>query len=160
MNLWSIVSEVFRFPLPPTLLNRINFCNPSTLVSVVMVMLYNIYHTVKVGHRSLVDSAIAQCRFGKIHQLSFEVASMFKRRYLPNWLQCTELDDIASQLLLPVALSEDPDLVEIAPGVYAHRDSSILRDLNQSQISLSSTDSGGLPIMGLPSHGDVGIEVA
>ena len=95
MNLWSIVAEVFQFALPPTLLSRINICKPTSPLSVVMVALFNIYHTVKVGHRPLVDAAIAQRRFGKIHELSYEVASMFKRRYLPSQTQHHAVDDLA-----------------------------------------------------------------
>ena len=106
------------------------------------------------------DSAIAQRRFGKIHQLSFEVASMFKRRYLSNSPCYIELEDMTSQLFLPVALCEDPDLVEIAPGVFVHRDSSIYRDLYQPQTPLSSAVSSGSPITGSFSPVVVGMEVA
>ena len=129
-------------------------------MSDVTAVLYNIYHTVKVGHRPLVDSAIAQRRFGKIHKLSFEVASIFKRRYRSNSPCYIELEDMSSQLFLPVAAHEDPDLVEIAPGVFAHRDSSIYRDLNRSPILLSSAASSGSPITGSFSPVVVDEEVA
>ena len=160
MNLWSIVAEVFQFSMPPTLLSRINICKPTSPLSAVMVALFNIYHTVKVGHRPLVDLAIAHRRFGQIHELSYEVASMFKRRYLPSQTQFHVSDDIAPVFFPPVPLSEDPNLVEIAPGVFVHRDSSIYRDLNETQIPLSPSFPRGTPDRRSSSSVAVVMEVA
>ena len=80
-NLWGIVDEVFATALPPTLMQRLNVVDPSRLGSSVITALFNMYHTIKVGNRALVEQAIATRRFAAIHGLSHEVCVLFKNRY-------------------------------------------------------------------------------
>lgn len=83
-NMWSIVDDVFQATLPPSLLERINVRSPSKRGLAIITAIFNMYHTVKIGHRCLVESAMTSRRFAAIHSLCREVALMYRNRYFPE----------------------------------------------------------------------------
>ena len=85
-NMCSIVDDVFQVTFPPNLLERINVRSPTKRGIAIVTAMFNMYHVVKVGNRSLVDSAMSSLRFAAVPCLCREVALMYRNRYFPERL--------------------------------------------------------------------------
>ena len=79
--LLSIVATHFAFTMGPTPLHRLNIVSPSPQMAVMLCSMYNVYHTLKVGHRVVVDRSLRSGRFGPCCQIASNVASEYLSRY-------------------------------------------------------------------------------
>ena len=79
--LLALVSEQIHIPLGPTVFHRLNVFDPNKCSAVALTLMYNMYHTLKVGHRQTVNEAVAIGRFGRCCQIATAVASDYSRQY-------------------------------------------------------------------------------
>ena len=80
--LLALISEQFScVNLGPTPLLRLNLIDPSPQKFVVITAMYNMYHTLKVGHRDVVDRALLHNRFEPCCQIAGNVARDYHSQF-------------------------------------------------------------------------------
>ena len=75
--LWSILCNTFEIPIPPEIFSRMNYQNPSLIKLGYITAAFDIYHTLKIGLRTEVDSAQHIRRFGEIFRVASRTAIDF-----------------------------------------------------------------------------------
>ena len=72
--LWSVLHDAFGGNLrPPCRVSRLNYAYPSPKRLVVIGALFEIYHALKIGLRSIVEEALASQRFAENCRIPAEV---------------------------------------------------------------------------------------
>jgi hypothetical protein len=66
-NLWSLIDGAFGGNLPACVFARLNYSVPSERNLCLIAAAFEMYHALKIGHRSLVDEAVATRRFAHVH---------------------------------------------------------------------------------------------
>ena len=82
----SLVSVQFG-PLGPSPMHRLNLAAPSPQKAIIVTSMFNMYHTLKVGHRSVVDAAFIHGRFGHCCQIATNVAKEIFSQYSKFFVQ-------------------------------------------------------------------------
>ena len=118
--LWAIIDETFGLPIGPSILHRLNLSNPPPQTAVMLTAAYNMYHTIQIGHHDLVLRALASGRFGEIYKNAKLVAKEFQSQF-PG---VTSSGIFTAAPRVSRSLSDDPLLVEVAPGVFMRVNSS------------------------------------
>ena len=79
--LLSLLLEQFVFAIGPSPLHRLNLINPTPQMFILITVMFNMYHTLKLGYRSTVDTAVSQMRFGPCCQVASRVARELHDQY-------------------------------------------------------------------------------
>ena len=64
--LWSLIDEFFTGCVDPSAAGRINYVRPSPKKTMIISATFEVYHTLKIGLREVVNEAVSQSRFCKV----------------------------------------------------------------------------------------------
>ena len=76
-----ILGEILGCEISPFMKDRLNLSSPSKHNAAVITCTYNMYHTVKLGHRQVVDNAIQTGCFAASWQIATATASEYALQY-------------------------------------------------------------------------------
>lgn len=79
--LLSITASHFSSSMGPTPLHRLNIISPSPQAPIMLCAMYNMYHTLKVGHRPVVDRSLRSSRFGPCCAIASSTACEISLQY-------------------------------------------------------------------------------
>ena len=99
----SIVHELSKNTLGPNRIHRLLLASPTKQAAIQLAMMYNAYHTTKVGHRETVLQAITRRRFAKVISITRSVVTDLCDKYrhllLQDWICQSDAVDSSRQTL-------------------------------------------------------------
>ena len=79
--LWSLIDEVFLTSIGSSMLARCNISNPCESSAIMLTTAFNMYHTIKGGHRNLITASASSGRYGPVCKVALDVARLYHSRY-------------------------------------------------------------------------------
>ena len=79
--LWSLIDEVFLTSIGSSMLARCNISNPCESFAIMLTTAFNMYHTIKGGHRDLITASASSGRYGPVCKVGLDVARLYRARY-------------------------------------------------------------------------------
>ena len=111
--LWSIIHEAFGGDFTPCHVSRLCYHAPSPIKFVHIACAFEVYHSMKIGLRSIIDDAIRTYRFSEIVRVASKLARESQQLYAPHSHQNSEL--AVSSAIFSQVSSDNIDMMQDHP---------------------------------------------